>query len=58
MPVQKLECVGYFQKCVGARLRKLKSENKCKLSDGKPLTGKVSLLRNWSINYKIILELP
>ena len=34
--VQKLECVGYFQKCVGARLRKLKSENKSKLSDGKP----------------------
>ena len=38
--VQKLECVGHFQKRVGARLRKLKSENKGKLSDGKPLTGK------------------
>ena len=40
MTVQKLECVGHFQKRVGARLRKLKSENKGKLSDGKPLTGK------------------
>ena len=32
--VQKLECVGDFQKRVGARLRKLKSGNKSKLSDG------------------------
>ena len=38
--VRKLECVGHFQKRVGARLRKLKSEIKGKLSDGKPLTGK------------------
>ena len=38
--VQKLECVWHFQKRVGARLRKLKSENKGKLSDGKTLTGK------------------
>ena len=38
--VQKLECVGHFQKRVGTRLGKLKSENKGKLSDGKPLTGK------------------
>ena len=30
----------HFQKRVGARLRKLKSENKGKLSDDKPLTGK------------------
>ena len=30
----------HFQKRVGARLRKLKSENKGKLSDGKLLTGK------------------
>ena len=36
--VQNLECVG--QKRARARLRKLKSENKGKLSDGKPLTGK------------------
>ena len=38
--VQKLECVEHFQKRVGARLQKIKSENKGKLSDGKPLTGK------------------
>ena len=43
--VQKLECVGHFQKRVGTRLRKRKSENKGKLSDGKPLMGKVDLLR-------------
>ena len=40
MTVQKLEFVGHFQKHVGARLRKLKSENKGKLSDGKLLSGK------------------
>ena len=40
MTVQKLECVGHFQKRVGVRLPKLKSENKGKLSDGKPLTRK------------------
>ena len=40
MTVQKLEFVGHFQKYVGARLRKLKSENKGKLSDGKLLSGK------------------
>ena len=38
--VQKLGCVEHFQKRVGARLQKLKSENKGKLSAGKPLTGK------------------
>ena len=55
--VQKLECVGHFQKRVGARLRKLKSEIKGKLSDGKPLTGKGPLTEKVINNYKIILEL-
>ena len=37
--INKLECVGHIQKRVGARLRKLKSTNKSKLADGKPLGG-------------------
>ena len=36
----KLECVGHIQKRVGARLRKLKSNSKSNLSDGKPIGGK------------------
>ena len=35
--VKKLECVGHIQKRVGARLRKLKSNSKSNLSDGKPI---------------------
>ena len=35
--------MGHFQKRVGARLQKLKSENKRKLSDGKLLSGKCRL---------------
>ena len=38
--VKKLECVGHIQKRVGARLRKLKSNSKSNLSDGKPIGGK------------------
>ena len=39
--INKLKCVGHFQKRVGTRLRKLRSEYKGrKLSDGKFLTGK------------------
>ena len=38
--VQKLECVEYFQKCVGAGLQKIKFQNKGKVSDSKLLTGK------------------
>ena len=37
---KKLECVGHIQKRVGARLRKLKSNSKSNLSDGKPIGGK------------------
>ena len=33
-------CVGHIQKRVGARLRKLKSNSKSNLSDGKPIGGK------------------
>lgn len=38
--VQKPKCVENFQKRVGAWLRNIKSENKGKLTDGKPLSGK------------------
>lgn len=38
--VQKPKCVKNFQKRVGAWLRNIKSENKGKLTDGKPLSGK------------------
>ena len=38
--VKKLDCVGHIQKRVGARLRKLKSNSKSNLSDGKPIGGK------------------
>ena len=36
----KAKCVENFQKRVGAWLRNIKSENKGKLTDGKPLSGK------------------
>lgn len=38
--VQKPKYVENFQKRVGAWLRNIKSENKGKLTDGKPLSGK------------------
>ena len=57
MTLHELGFVGHFQKRVGARLRKLKSEIKGKLSDGKPLTGKGPLTEKVINNYKIILEL-
>ena len=34
-----MECVGHIQKRVNARLRKLKSNSKSNLSDGKPIGG-------------------
>lgn len=44
--VEKLECIGHIQTRVGGRLRKLKSTNKEKLSDGKTLGGKGRLTEN------------
>ncbi|GFX15045.1 uncharacterized protein TNCV_4898131 [Trichonephila clavipes] len=39
--LEKVECVGHIQKCMGARLRKLKTMNRGKkLSDGKSISGK------------------
>ena len=54
-PVEKLECVGYVQKRVGTRLRKLKQTYKDKkLSDNRGLTGagrlteqKIGTLQNY-----------
>ena len=41
-PVNKGECLGHIQKCVGSRLRKLKKEyGGKKLSDGKTLRGRL-----------------
>ena len=53
--INKLECVGHIQKCLGCRLRTLQQAYKGKkLSDGKGISGKgrltdraISLLQNY-----------
>ena len=55
--VKKLECVEHIQKCLSARLRKLKTTNKSALSHGKTIGEKEDWQIKWLISSKITLVL-
>ena len=57
--IEKLECVGYIQKCVGNRLRNLRNTIKTPAVDRKTPTGGVTLLiKSFKLQNYYRLALP